>query len=486
MSNIETSVSDSLRPCSRIPDDILCEIFLRCLSWPRSTITLSPEEAPLLLTHVCRRWREVAVNYANLWQWLGLDLQNSPVKISENANELVKLLQRSKTASLNLQIRWPTQCEARDHLHLALVPPIRTSLTRLTLQSITFVQLALLPPGLFPRLEVLAISIHGRWEDARHYSYEAFKHAPCLRRVALNEWFYNPSDFGIKISLPWEQLTHFVQASCASDEETAVYAFHNYYLPRCSNLQYLRLTLGYPITAPYQGYSVPTLQGLCLNFWGPEPGTIYLPALLGKIAFSNIKSLRLEGECIDVPRYEVATFCTKLSSFNYLTHLSLSWIHMDYGILRDLVRSTPNVETLDVHIGGELGTHVVFQDLEWIISDPETHVLPRLHTFILRPIDDFDQDNLVSGLIDRDLFRSFVGSRMGASSSGRRIQKIVLFSIGVPAYSEARTAVQDYLDEGLVLEDRVYEKGKEMGEWMNDDPTLQDWRELQSGPFYSY
>jgi hypothetical protein len=57
----------------------------------------------------------------------------------------------------------------------------------------------------------------------------------------------------------------------------------------------------------------------------------------------------------------------------------------------------------------------------------------------------------------------------------RRIQKIILFSIGSPAYSAARTALQDFIDEGLVLEDRVCEKVKEMSEWMSDDLSLKDW-----------
>jgi hypothetical protein len=114
-----------------------------------------------------------------------------------------------------------------------------------------------------------------------------------------------------KISLPWEQLTHFVQTDYEIDKpEYGAYILHDRYLPRCSNLQYLRLPLGYHLTSQYQVYATPTLQALSLDFWGPEPGTIYYPQLFDKIAFPNLKNLRLEGETIDrdVPRFEIDTF----------------------------------------------------------------------------------------------------------------------------------------------------------------------------------
>ncbi|KAJ2912932.1 hypothetical protein MD484_g7490, partial [Candolleomyces efflorescens] len=266
----------------------------------------------------------------------------------------------------------------------------------------------------------------------------------------------------------------------------ASYAFHSLYLPRCVNLQYLSLQLGH-VVDEHQVYAAPSLQGMSINFWGlREPGALYYPQILDKVAFPNLKSLRLEGEIIEEqdPNLGIDALCTKLRGFEHLTHFSLSWQYIATDILRDLVRATPNVETLDIHIAGE-GSSPIFEVLEWREEDPASCVLPRLETLILRPIDDEDEENPISGPIEPDLLRSFVASRMGTRSTGCcRLRNVVLFSIGSPAYGEARAAVQDFIDGGLALEDRVYEKGKEKQEWMRDEPLLEGWWELHLSSLY--
>ncbi|KAG1837746.1 hypothetical protein C8R48DRAFT_585410, partial [Suillus tomentosus] len=53
----------------RLPTEVLSQIFHHCLPdhcFPESNRP-SALEAPVLLTGVCRRWREVAVNTPSLW-----------------------------------------------------------------------------------------------------------------------------------------------------------------------------------------------------------------------------------------------------------------------------------------------------------------------------------------------------------------------------------------------------------------------------------
>ncbi|RXW17585.1 hypothetical protein EST38_g8266 [Candolleomyces aberdarensis] len=50
----------------RLPDDILREIFRRCLSTERYPVA-HVAEAPLLLTIVCKRWRKIALDMQELW-----------------------------------------------------------------------------------------------------------------------------------------------------------------------------------------------------------------------------------------------------------------------------------------------------------------------------------------------------------------------------------------------------------------------------------
>ncbi|KAJ7129240.1 hypothetical protein C8R44DRAFT_533755, partial [Mycena epipterygia] len=54
-------------PVLTIPLEITAEIFVHCLPTTRRSDVLNPEEAPLLLTHVCRAWREIAISTPSLW-----------------------------------------------------------------------------------------------------------------------------------------------------------------------------------------------------------------------------------------------------------------------------------------------------------------------------------------------------------------------------------------------------------------------------------
>ncbi|OAX37663.1 hypothetical protein K503DRAFT_692975, partial [Rhizopogon vinicolor AM-OR11-026] len=50
----------------RLPVEILNQIFVHCLP-ETDHWRISPEEAPILLTKICRQWREVVVNMPSLW-----------------------------------------------------------------------------------------------------------------------------------------------------------------------------------------------------------------------------------------------------------------------------------------------------------------------------------------------------------------------------------------------------------------------------------
>ncbi|KAG1771412.1 hypothetical protein EDD22DRAFT_947856 [Suillus occidentalis] len=57
---------------SRLPTEILTKIFLYCV--PESeNVAPEPHLAPMLLTRVCRRWREIAVDMPDLWCRLRLE-----------------------------------------------------------------------------------------------------------------------------------------------------------------------------------------------------------------------------------------------------------------------------------------------------------------------------------------------------------------------------------------------------------------------------
>jgi hypothetical protein len=70
--HIQESIDDFntiLAPVRRIPMDILGVIFVNCLATHRNPI-MSASEAPILLTHICRDWRSIALSIPRLWSRL--------------------------------------------------------------------------------------------------------------------------------------------------------------------------------------------------------------------------------------------------------------------------------------------------------------------------------------------------------------------------------------------------------------------------------
>ncbi|KAF9016235.1 hypothetical protein BDZ89DRAFT_923828, partial [Hymenopellis radicata] len=59
-----------LHPMRSIPNELLTEIFHHCISKTYDFLeldVLNPRGAPWLLTRVCHRWRELAINSPQLW-----------------------------------------------------------------------------------------------------------------------------------------------------------------------------------------------------------------------------------------------------------------------------------------------------------------------------------------------------------------------------------------------------------------------------------
>ncbi|KAF8874601.1 hypothetical protein BD779DRAFT_249504 [Infundibulicybe gibba] len=62
---------------SRLPPEILGEIFLHCLPLGKRG-TFSTRHAPWLLTKVCRSWRKVALSTPLLWSRFPSSLKRNP------------------------------------------------------------------------------------------------------------------------------------------------------------------------------------------------------------------------------------------------------------------------------------------------------------------------------------------------------------------------------------------------------------------------
>ncbi|KAJ3834923.1 hypothetical protein EV361DRAFT_444002 [Lentinula raphanica] len=90
----------------RLPVEIMSEIFLQCLPEVDTSSVIwspepSPDQAPLLLTQVCRNWRSIAIGTPRLWSTLSINASNG----SASHAEISKLwLDRSKKVPLTLSL----------------------------------------------------------------------------------------------------------------------------------------------------------------------------------------------------------------------------------------------------------------------------------------------------------------------------------------------------------------------------------------------
>jgi hypothetical protein len=225
-----------LAPVRRIPDDILCEVFVHTL--PR-VVTVTPSDAPILLTHVCQRWRKVAIGFVLLWRQILIDCQK-PTGATRAASEL--------TCGL---------------IGSTLLTSVARSLSRLTLCNVPFSYISFPPSVLLPCLERLILSPEDWDESPANYTpIVAFMNAPRLRYVFLYNWDWLVISDQVVIRLPWQQLTHLLYHG----DSTA------YYIPRCPNLAYLHIELVHSGMDPdpwrhlSKGKRCKSLEGLFLYF----------------------------------------------------------------------------------------------------------------------------------------------------------------------------------------------------------------------------
>ncbi|KAG1778953.1 hypothetical protein EV702DRAFT_933268, partial [Suillus placidus] len=60
----------------RLPTEILCHIFIHCL--PHTSYTLpNSKSPPMLLTRICRHWRDVATDMPSLWCRLSMNINRA-------------------------------------------------------------------------------------------------------------------------------------------------------------------------------------------------------------------------------------------------------------------------------------------------------------------------------------------------------------------------------------------------------------------------
>ncbi|KAJ7059714.1 hypothetical protein C8F01DRAFT_1145413 [Mycena amicta] len=95
----------AIAPIRSIPEDVLLEIFGRCIDEEASDdlelyLTLDSSRCPLLLTHVCAHWRSVAIGTPRLWERIFFRSPGLP----SDLDALKIILRRSQVPTGRLQV----------------------------------------------------------------------------------------------------------------------------------------------------------------------------------------------------------------------------------------------------------------------------------------------------------------------------------------------------------------------------------------------
>jgi hypothetical protein len=91
----------------RLPSEILSLIFIRCLPDTEHLLP-SSKLAPMLLTRICRKWREVAVGMPSLWCRVIVDIDDDDCKRTAFCHDA--WLERSRNRPLSLALK----CSKKD------------------------------------------------------------------------------------------------------------------------------------------------------------------------------------------------------------------------------------------------------------------------------------------------------------------------------------------------------------------------------------
>lgn len=180
-----------LSPLRTVPDQVLQEIFQHCLP-DTPYIVPNTRYAPLVLTHVCRRWRAVAHGTSELWS--SIALQDRGVWNYELEVEMMKRwLDRSYTRPIRMSITCPpctdfglhgnASCSDVFHLAIAHSSHIRDLCLNVNKTYLHhFINHASLPA-----LRSIVISLHSvqRIDEPLEPTTPAFISAPHLRHVTF-------------------------------------------------------------------------------------------------------------------------------------------------------------------------------------------------------------------------------------------------------------------------------------------------------------
>ncbi|KAG1786555.1 uncharacterized protein HD556DRAFT_1414793 [Suillus plorans] len=248
----------SSSPIGRLPTEILAEIFLCCIPEDANWAP-APDLAPMQLTAVCQRWREIAVNMPNLWRRLRLEIGHGDWQ--QRAFCYDSYLKRSRGRQLSLTL----ECDNNNWTELrSLLQPYVDQISSLHVGLSSGTSSFPLVPADFGGLEELAI-----------YTSDGLDPVPAVTHSITHSITHLPPKMRslrlLDVLLDFRRLTRLNSPSWAG----------------LTNLEVLVVGV----------VSLPRLLRLCPNLSSLTMGGVFMVAIetSGQLAHTKLQSLRISG-----------------------------------------------------------------------------------------------------------------------------------------------------------------------------------------------
>ncbi|ESK91775.1 hypothetical protein Moror_10604 [Moniliophthora roreri MCA 2997] len=208
-----------LNPVRRIPEDIWVQVFSFCVrpssaTWMEEAQfqdSLEMTSSPWAISHVCSKWRGIAISLSSLWCNIQISLYHSTPSFGGLAMLLALHIRRSGSKPLSVHIDMWASHLAMGHSLLGVVAMYseRWKFLRIDRVEISYLQqcFSVIKPT-FPMLHTLILQhVHMAGEEQDTNAWDIFQGAPALRFLSLDHYPENPS----RLLVPYSQLTtiHF-------------------------------------------------------------------------------------------------------------------------------------------------------------------------------------------------------------------------------------------------------------------------------------
>ncbi|KAJ7767218.1 hypothetical protein B0H16DRAFT_1366539 [Mycena metata] len=454
-----------ISPARRLPDDVVAEIFTASVPLDRNAV-IDGTKSPLLLCHICRAWRNLAISTPRLWTSLHIVAPATPMQV-ERLNTIVDLwLSRTGVLPLSISVAQSFRAESDSDFatlvqNLIRYSPRWSSIRFSFHQNSSFDPLAALSVADVPILKTAVIDhFSGSTTGFRFLATSTLRSASLRRGTP-------------QIPLPWDQLHHLFLGEAAACETVAAGLD---LLRGCPSLETCALAFVESIS-PATG-SVPSVSTCRMEHLR------HLSVLDNEIPGGTVDFFKH----LDVPNLEFLEYVTgHVEEFPFtplLTHrlqrLSLNVKYLASETLIGCLRLLPTLHELFIQHDpfSYRGTPRHPDNTFWAAMNP---VAPTPHNVLCPQLRSVEFANF-TGLSD-DMALEFIRARTESQPAGiARLQKFRA-DFNRPKSVDITTALQQPVADGLDLilhydDDRVkYSPAQENDIRMpNGELSFDGWR----------